>query len=56
MAQARLSIRKMKENARLRFEASWTYPKIASAVGVASSTVQMALRRLSPAGLSFSWP
>jgi len=56
MAQARLSMRKIKEIARLRFEAGRTYPEIAAAVGVACSTVQLALGRLSAAGLSWPWP
>ena len=56
MAQARLSMRKIKEIARLRFEAGRTYPEIATAVGVACSTVQLALGRLSSAGLNWPWP
>ena len=56
MAQARLSMRKLREIARLRFEAGRTLQEIASAAGVARSTVQVTLQRLTAAGLSWPWP
>lgn len=56
MAQARLSMRKLREIARLRFEASRTLAEIAAAVGASRSTVQEALSRLSRAGLEWPWP
>lgn len=56
MAQARLSMRKLREIARLRFEASRTLAEIAAAVGSSRSTVQEALSRLSRAGLEWPWP
>ena len=46
MAQARLSARKLKELARLRYEAGRSYSEIAAAAGVARLTVQVALARL----------
>ena len=52
--QERLSMRKIKEIARLRFAAGRTYTEIAAAVRVARSTVQTAVSRLVSAGLS--WP
>ena len=54
--QKRLSMRRLKEIARLRFEAGRTYTEIASAVGVARSTVQTALSRLLASDLSWPWP
>lgn len=56
MSQKRLSMRKLKEIARLKFAAGRTFDEIASAVGVARSTVQTAVSRLSSAGLSWPWP
>ena len=56
MAQTRLSMRKLREIARLRFEAGRTLVEIANAVGVARSSVQLTLQRLSTAGLSWPWP
>jgi len=56
MAQARLSMRKLKEMARLKFEAGRTLDEIAAAAGVARSTVQTALQRMAAAGLSWPWP
>ena len=49
-------MRKIKEIARLCFEAGRTYTEISSAVGVARSTVQTMLSRLASAGLSWPWP
>jgi transposase len=56
MAQARLSMRKLKEVARLRYEAERTLEEIATAAGVARSTVQTALKRMTRAGVSWPWP
>lgn len=47
-------MRKLREIARLRFEAGRTLQEIASAVGVVRSTVQLALRRLTTVGLSLT--
>jgi transposase len=49
-------MRKLREIARLRFQAGRTLQEIASAVGVARSSVQLALQRLEAAGLSWPWP
>ena len=49
-------MRKLREIARLRFEASRTLAEIAAAVGASRSTVQEALSRLSRAGLEWPWP
>ena len=49
-------MRKIKEIARLRFAAGRTYTEIASAVGVARSTVQTTVSRLASAGLGWPWP
>lgn len=49
-------MRKLKEIARLRFEAGRTFTEIASAAGVARSTVQLTLQRMTAAGLSWPWP
>ena len=49
-------MRKLKEIARLKFEAGRTFDEIAAAVGIARSTVQTVLGRLSAAGLSWPWP
>lgn len=49
-------MRKLKEIARLRFEAGRTLQEIAGAVGVARSTVQLTLQRMTQAGLSWPWP
>ena len=56
MSQKRLSMRKLREIARLKFEASRTFDEIAAAVGIARSTVQTTLGRLAAAGLSWPWP
>lgn len=56
MAQVRLSMRKLREIARLRFEAGRTLDEIAASAGVARSTVQLALTRIEAAGLSWPWP
>jgi len=56
MAQERLSMRRFKEIARLRYEARRTLEEIAASAGVARSTVQRALERLSEAGLTWPWP
>jgi hypothetical protein len=56
MAQARLSMRKLKEMARLRYEAGRTLDEIAASAGVARSTVQTALERMAKAGVSWPWP
>lgn len=49
-------MRKLKEIARLRFEAGRTLQEIAGSVGVSRSTVQLTLQRLTAAGLSWPWP
>jgi len=49
-------MRKLKEIARLRFEAKRSYSEIAAAAGVARSTVQLALVRMAAAGLGWPWP
>lgn len=49
-------MRKLKEIARLRFEAGRTFTEIASAAGVARSTVQLTVQRMTEAGLSWPWP
>lgn len=49
-------MRKLKEIARLRFDAGRTFTEIASAAGVARSTVQLAVQRMIAAGLSWPWP
>lgn len=49
-------MRKLKEIARLRFEAGRTLQEIAGSVGVARSTVQLTLQRMAAAGLSWPWP
>lgn len=49
-------MRKLREIARLRFEAGRTLQEIAGAVGVARSTVQLTLQRMTLAGLSWPWP
>lgn len=49
-------MRKLREIARLRFEAGRTFVEIASSVGVARSSVQLAVQRLKAAGLSWPWP
>lgn len=56
MAQARLSMRKLREIARLKFEAGRTLQEIAAAAGVARSTVQLTLQRMAAAGLTWPWP
>ncbi len=54
MAQERLSLRKIREILRLKFEAQLTDLAISQAVGVARSTVQECLSRARAAGVS--WP
>lgn len=54
MAQPRLSVRKIREVLRLRFEAELSERQIAASLSVARSTVQECLRRVREAGLS--WP
>ncbi len=54
MAQARLSVRKIREVVRLKAEARLSYREIADAIGSARSTVQECLRRAKAAGVS--WP
>jgi transposase len=49
-------MRKLKEIARLRFEAGRTLQEVAASVGVARSTVQLALQRMVAAGVSWPWP
>ncbi len=49
-------MRKLKEIARLKFEAGRTMDEIAAAAGVARSTVQTALERMAAAGLTWPWP
>lgn len=49
-------MRKLREIARLRLGAGRTLQEVGSAVGVARSTVQLSLQRLSAAGLSWPWP
>lgn len=49
-------MRKLKEIARLKFEARRSYSEIAAAAGVSRSTVQLALSRMAAAGLSWPWP
>lgn len=56
MSQTRLSMRKLKELARLRYEAGRTLDEIAASAGVARSTVQTALARMIRVGVSWSWP
>lgn len=54
MAQARLSVRKIREVLRLKTEARLSDRQIAAVLGAARSTVQECLRRVRAAGLS--WP
>ena len=54
MARERLSMRKINEVLRLRFELKRSHRQIASSIGAASSTVAEYLRRFSEAGLT--WP
>ena len=54
MAQARLSVRKIREVLRLKSEAQLSDRQIAAVLGSARSTVQECLRRARAAGLS--WP
>lgn len=49
-------MRKLKEIARLRFEADRSLTEIANAAGVARSTVQLALSRMAAAGMGWPWP
>ena len=54
MAQARLSVRKIREVLRLKVEARLSDREIAAAIGSARSTVQECLRRARAAGIA--WP
>ena len=54
MARERLSMRKINEVLRLRFELHCSHREIARSIGAASSTVADYLRRFAEAGLS--WP
>ena len=54
MAQARLSVRKIREVLRLKAEARLSDREIAAAIGSARSTVQECLRRARAAGIA--WP
>ena len=54
MAQARLSVRKIREVLRLKAEARLSDREIAAAIGSARSTVQECLRRARAAGIG--WP
>ena len=54
MAQARLSVRKIREVLRLKAEARLSDRQIAAAIGSARSTVQECLRRAKSAGIG--WP
>ena len=54
MAQARLSMRKIREVLRLKFEVGLSDQQIAHAVGASRSTVQECLRRCREAGIG--WP
>jgi transposase len=49
-------MRKLKELARLRYEAGRTLDEIAASAGVARSTVQTALARMIRVGVSWPWP
>lgn len=49
-------MRKLKEMARLRYEAGRTLDEIAASAGVARSTVQTALARMIRIGVSWPWP
>lgn len=49
-------MRKLREIARLKFEAGRTLTEIAAAAGVARSTVQLTLQRMADAGLTWPWP
>ena len=54
MAYRRLSMRRIREILRLKFEAGLSQRAIARAIGVSNSTVSEAFSRLGEAGLS--WP
>jgi IS30 family transposase len=54
VAQSRLSVRKIRDVLRLKFETGVGERQIAASLGVARSTVQEALRRAREAG--FTWP
>ena len=54
MAQARLSMRKIRETLRLKFDVAVSERQIAATVGASRSTVQDCLRRCREAGLR--WP
>lgn len=54
MAQSRLSVRKIREVLRLRFETGLSERQIAASLSIARSTVQECLRRIREAGLHWS--
>ena len=54
VAKERLSMRKINEVLRLRFELKHSHRQIARSIGAASSTVAEYLRRFDEAGLA--WP
>lgn len=53
MAQARLSMRKIRETLRLKYEAGLSDRRMATAIGSSRSTVQECLRRCREAGLGW---
>ena len=54
MSQKRLSMRKIRELLRLKYELGRSHWEIATSLGIANSTVSDYVRRASAAG--FSWP
>ena len=54
MSQKRLSMRKIRELLRLKYELGRSHRDIATSLGIANSTVSDYVRRASAAG--FSWP
>ena len=54
MSQQRLSMRKIRELMRLKYELGRSHREIAASLGIANSTVSDYVRRASAAG--FSWP
>ena len=54
MSQKRLSMRKIRELLRLKYELGRSHREIATSLGIANSTVSDYVRRASAAG--FSWP
>lgn len=49
-------MRKLKEIARLSFDAGRTLQEIAWSVGMSRSTVRLTLQPMTAAGLSWPWP